>query len=265
MPVERSHRHDLGRGAAQENFARTAEFLRLDGALLDGPAALPRQAHDGAPRDAVQKILRRRRHQRAVDHQEDVGAGRFGEIALPVEHQRIVEARLERLVLLDAADQVEPRHLGVAGREVGRRAAVPGHGDVDAGIARLHRQPALLRPRRDGEMHRGADGRHAHHLRAAPGDRPHVARLQAVGLDHGARRLLDLVPRPRDLVVEQAGGVDQALAVGGQAEDAAVIDAFALEDGRAVMQGMGQHVQAAVAPGDELAVEPDEAVAVIHT
>ncbi len=101
-------------------------------------------------------------------------------------------------------------------------------------------------------MHGGADRRHPHHLRAAPGDRPDIARLQAVGLATTARVASSIsLARPGDLVVEQAGGVDQALAVGGQAEDAAVIDALALEDGRAVMQGMGQHMHAAVAPGDE--------------
>jgi hypothetical protein len=102
------------------------------------------------------------------------------------------------------------------------------------------------------------------HLRAAPGDRPHITGLQAVGLDDGARRLLDLLVRPRNLVVEQTGRVDQPGAMRGQAEDPAVVDAFAFEYRRAVVQGMGQHMHAAVTPRHQLAVEPDESVPIIH-
>src|SRR3981081_2087918 len=264
MPVDRAHRYDLGSRAAQEYLAGLGQFLRPHGTLLDRPAALSGEAHPGAAGDAVEKGHRRWRHHLVVDHQEDVGARRFGEVALPVEHQRIVEPGLQRAVLLDAADDVEARLLGVARREIGRWAAIFRHGDVDAGVARHHRQPALLGPRRDGEMHRRADARDAHDLRAAPGDRAYVTGLQAIRLHHGAGRLLDLGARPRDLVTEQTGGVDQPGAVGGQAEDAAVVDALALEYRGAVMQRMGQHMDAAVAPGHQLAVEPNEAVAIIH-
>ena len=56
----------------------------------------------------------------------------------------------------------------------------------------------------------------------------------------------------------------QPLGMLGQLEDFAAISALALEDGRAVVQGMGQYVHAAIAPGHELAVDPDETVPVVH-
>jgi hypothetical protein len=55
----------------------------------------------------------------------------------------------------------------------------------------------------------------------------------------------------------------QALAVLGELEDLAVIDAFAFENGAAVMQRMGEKMHPRVAPRDEFAVHPDVAVALI--
>jgi hypothetical protein len=96
-----------------------------------------------------------------------------------------------------------------AGRISGARFVV-----LKGGIARLHREAAFLGPRGNGEMHRRADARHAQHFRAAPRDRADVALAQVVRLHHGTRRFLDLCARPRHFVVEQAGGVDEAGAVG---------------------------------------------------
>jgi hypothetical protein len=46
--------------------------------------------------------------------------------------------------------------------------------------------------------------------------------------------------------------------------DAAVIDALPFEHAGGIVQPMGQHVGLRVAPRHELAVEPDEAVAVVE-
>src|SRR5207249_2130286 len=114
------------------------------------------------------------------------------------------------------------------------------------------------------EMHGGADRRHTHHFRTTPGDGPHVARPEIVCLDHGARRLLDLFARPGQLVVEQARGVPQTRAVRGKSKDAAVIDAFALEYRRAIVQRMGQDMSLRLAPWQQLSVKPKQSVAISH-
>src|SRR5688572_20572576 len=49
----------------------------------------------------------------------------------------------------------------------------------------------------------------------------------------------------------------------GELEDLAAIDALALEDGACIMQGMGEHMHLGVAPGDQLAVQPDKALALV--
>ena len=82
MAVDRAHRHDLGSRAAQEYLA----------GLWRAPAACTVRSSTVQPRCLAMPITARRvmpsrkfsgvgRHQLAVDHQEDVGAGRFGEVA----------------------------------------------------------------------------------------------------------------------------------------------------------------------------------------
>ena len=56
----------------------------------------------------------------------------------------------------------------------------------------------------------------------------------------------------------------QALGMLGRLEDLAAIGALALEDGAGVMQRVGQNMRLGVAPGDELAVVPDPAVAIVE-
>jgi hypothetical protein len=49
----------------------------------------------------------------------------------------------------------------------------------------------------------------------------------------------------------------------GEVEDLARISALPLEDGRGVMKRVSEDVDVGVAPGNHLAVEPDQAVAVV--
>ena len=49
-----------------------------------------------------------------------------------------------------------------------------------------------------------------------------------------------------------------------QLEHLAVIDPFAFEHGTGIMHGMGEDMDFGVAPVDQLAIEPDEAVAVVE-
>jgi hypothetical protein len=87
---------------------------------------------------------------------------------------------------------------------------------------------------------------------------------EVVRLHDGPRRLVDLLARPGQRVVEQIGRADQPGAVGRQAEDAAIVDPLAFEDGRAVVERVREDVQAALAPWNQLAIQPDHTVPVIH-
>ena len=49
-----------------------------------------------------------------------------------------------------------------------------------------------------------------------------------------------------------------------QAKDAAVVDALAFEDATRIMQAMAQHMQLGVAPRNQSAVIPDEAVTIVE-
>ncbi len=100
-------------------------------------------------------------------------------------------------------------------------------------------------------------GGDTHHFRAAPGDRPHIAIDDVVGLDHPAAGGVDLVHRIGNLEVEDPGRVDQPLAMRRQLEDLAVVDPLALEDGAGVVQAMGEDMHLGLRPDQQFAVEPD--------
>ena len=102
--------------------------------------------------------------------------------------------------------------------------------------------------------------RHAHHFRAAPRDRAHIGIRAIVLLDHELLGRVDLGDRIGNLEVEDVGGALQPLRVFGTLEDFAAIGAFALEHGARVMQAVGEDMHVGVAPFDELAVVPDDAV-----
>ena len=84
--------------------------------------------------------------------EEDVGAGAFGDTALPVEHHGVGIAAPLGAVLGDGADHVEAGGLGMAGR--GHRIGAAVFGDVEPDALHLgrrveHRRPV---PDRDGDM-----------------------------------------------------------------------------------------------------------------
>ncbi|CFP58098.1 Uncharacterised protein [Bordetella pertussis] len=117
-------------------------------------------------------------------------------------------------------------------------------------------------------MHLGALGRDPHFFRAIEGQRAQVTRCQAVGAHHFALGLVEgvAVVRQRDLV--DVGRIEQAVGVVLQPEDGGAgrgfVGAHAFEDGQSVVEGVGQHVRGGLAPRHQLAVIPDEAVAVRH-
>ena len=221
------------------------------------------QADDGAPRDAVEEAVRRRRVQHAVLDEEDVGARAFGDAAAPVEHQGVGIAHALGAVLLQRADHVEPGGLGLGRRGRGVGPAILGDRQPDALEALLHGEVGAPIPGGDGQMDLGRLRRDAHHLAAAPGDRPHVAIGELVGLDRVAAGLVDLGHAVGDGEVHRLGALVEALAVLGQLEDLAAVGPLPLEHRAGVVQPMAQHVQVGLAPGHELAVEPDEPIAVV--
>ena len=225
--------------------------------------ALLGQADHGAPRDAVEEAVRRRRVQHAVLDEEDVGARALGDAAAPVEHQRVGIAHALGAVLLQRADHVEPGGLGLGRRGGGIGPAILGDRQPDALQPLLHGEVGAPVPGGDGQMDLGRLRRDAHHLAAAPGDRPHVAVGELVGLDRVAAGLVDLGHAVGDGEVQRLGALVEPLAVLRQLEDLAAVGPLPLEHRAGVVQPVAQHVQLGLAPGHELAVEPDEPVAVV--
>src|SRR5262249_7472959 len=75
--------------------------------------------------------------------------------------------------------------------------------------------------------------------------------------------LVDLGHAVGDGEVHHLGALIKALAVLGELEDLPAVGPLALEYGAGIVQGMAQHVDVGLAPGNEPAVQPDETVAVV--
>lgn len=105
---------------------------------------------------------------------------------------------------------------------------------------------------------------HADLLTATPCHGPDVAVADALLADEFERRRVELLDGERDAEAELPRRLVKPPRVLRQFEDVAVVDPFALEDSTAVVQTVGEDVQTGVAPGDELPVEPDHAVAVVE-
>src|SRR6185369_12839871 len=84
-----------------------------------------------------------------------------------------------------------------------------------------------------------------------------------VGLDRSAAGLVDLGDAVGDREVQRLGALVEPRAVLRQLEDLAAVGPLPLEHGAGVVQPVAQHMQVGLTPGHELAVEPDESVAVV--
>src|SRR6185369_12349147 len=82
----RLHRRDLDRGSGEEHLLEALELLWPDGTFVDLDPAAARQVHDRAPGNAVEEAVRRRRVDFPIADKQNIGAGRFGDTAAPVEH-----------------------------------------------------------------------------------------------------------------------------------------------------------------------------------
>jgi hypothetical protein len=111
-------------------------------------------------------------------------------------------------------------------------------------------------------------GGDAHCLGAIEHDRPDVARFQVVGAYHFLLCLEQRFLVIGHLHLEDVRRVEQAVGMlfeteyGGAVFGPVGADPF--EDAHAIVQGVRQHVRCRLAPGDQLAVVPDEAVAIRH-
>ena len=140
--------------------------------------------------------------QLAVLDEKGIGARRFGNLAAPVEHQRIVIAAIFGRVLGHGADHVQARCLGLGGRGIGRGPAPGRNVEPEALADGILAEIAAPVPHRDGQMRLGQLRRNAHLLRAAPGDGSHIGIFECIGLQHVPARLIDLLDRPGELEAE---------------------------------------------------------------
>ncbi len=115
-------------------------------------------------------------------------------------------------------------------------------------------------------MHRQAIGPQAHGFAAEKNERAYIALTQAVLAHHRAAGLIDGCLVERDFHAEDMRRLEQSPRVFLEAEygraGSRLIRADPFENRDAVVQAVRQHVHIGLAPGNQLAVEPDHAVTI---
>ena len=147
------------------------------------------------------------------------------------------------------------------GRECIRGHAIPRrHADIDAVLHRLGTEIRAPLPRTDRDLDGAAGGIDAERTIAAVDDRTDVAFLEAVDRNQLEDRLIDFGRSVRRRHAVDLGRVEEPVGVFRQPENGGTIlglvAAQTLEDRRAIMHDMGQHMDSGVVPIDQCAIQP---------
>src|SRR5208282_2201164 len=252
------NRGHLGGGPGDEALGKACEFLGHDAALDHFDIVPLRQCDRGRARYAGEEAIGGRCMDFAVLDEEDVGAGTFGDAALPVEHHGIGIASLFGAMLGDGADHVQACRLGEdrGGFRVG--ATVLGEIEADAFEPLRGVEIARPFPGGDGEMDFVVLRRDAELLGAAPGQRPHIGVFLIILLENQTLGGVDLGNIVGNFEIHQLRRSLETLGMLGAPENLAAIGAYALEHATRVVKAVREHADLALGGGNELAVEPDQ-------
>ncbi|MNF89750.1 hypothetical protein D3C84_722880 [compost metagenome] len=201
--------------------------------------------------------------QRSVLDEEHVGAGGFGDVAAPVEHQRVVKTVVFRIVLAERSDLVMPGRLGSERAAAGWR--TPPLRGLQANAAHVPRRVEVTRPLPAGDRHVHAveTSRGRDHFTAAPRHRPQITVHDVVALQQFMTGRFQFGQLIGNREIHQLCRAIQPLAVFAQLEDLPVVDPLPFIHRTRVMQAVTQHMQSRLGPLDELAVEPDKTFSLI--
>ena len=185
---------DFRRRAGEEGLIGEIDIVAGEEFRFHAEAHVFGQGDDGLAGDAVQRRREFRLVQPAVLDDEQVLTRAFGHVAVHIEQQRLVVTVVERILVGQDGIEVSAGgfrtahvHVDVVPRKRRRLHA-------DALAEPVFAQIGTPWPGRDGNVHVGAAGRHAHLLRAIERDRPHIAGFQLVHPHHFLARLENGVP-----------------------------------------------------------------------
>ena len=228
-----------------------------------------RSADHPRPGDAGEEgAVRRRRHHHAVAHEEGVGRGGLGDVALLVQRQRVVEAAGARLAHHARVVGVVAGRLGLAERRVGRRTAEGRDGQRER--PRLAHGQLLQADGEHGRFGQRVDDRGR--ALAGPHHRPQVERaLRAHPPDAVAHQRLDRLRLHAGVEAHGRRRAEQARAVQVEVGGHALEGARPVEDqrslpGAVVGRAHDRHVArvpAPVEPGENAAPERHRALPVM--
>src|SRR3569623_2451006 len=266
--VHFADRRHLGGGAGEEGLVGDVHLVAGDAFFAHLDAEVFGQFDHCGAGDAVE----RRREFGCVDHavanDEDVFAAALGDIALGVEQHGFIAAAGERFVERQHRVQVIGVRLGLAHHDVhvmtGERAGA--HLDAASQIFFAH----VSAPGPGGDHHMSLQilGAQTHPLGAIDTHGADVAGFELVVAYHLPGGVVERRLVVRHFQAEDMRRAEQAVGVFTQTDDGrpalGLVSAYAFEYPETVMQSVGEHVHFRVAPGHQLALYPDDPVAVSH-
>src|SRR5919107_3471042 len=248
---------DLEPRTGEEHLIGGVELRPVHVALHYGhPKLFLRELHHGVAGYALQYVRRnRRRDERALPHEEDVGRAGLRDLPILSQEDGVVVAAPVGLVDREGRVDVGARALGPRRDGIVRRA--PPGGDADLQAGELH---VVAHGDREGGELRMPQEVHTHRLHGLERQRPYIGvHAWGVAAQDLQRDVAELVHAHGQVDVQQAAGLLEALVVLAQHEDLqrapllAPVRPDALEDARAVVQGVGGRGEAYLAQPDHLA------------
>ncbi len=259
---------DFGGRAGEEGLVRDVDVVARQALGQHAQAQVGRQGVNGGAGDARQRRGDLGLAEHPVLDDEQVLAGAFGDKAVGVQQQGLVVAVLQGFGVGEDGVGVRGGDLGARHGDIHMLARERRHLHADAVGQRLFAQVRAPRPGRDGHVHPRALGRHAHFFGAVEHEGTQVAGFQLVFAHDHPLGFVDRVAIERHGDLVDVRRIEEPVGVVFEAEDGGAergaIGAHAFEHGQPVVQRMRQDMRGRVSPWNELAVIPDETVAVSH-
>src|SRR5919112_4124759 len=255
--VHRDDGRDLEPRPGEEHLIGGGELGAVYNPLDDRhPELLAGELHHGVTGYAFEDIGRnRRRDELALPYEEDVGRAGLRDLPVLRQEDGVVVASPVGFIDREGRVDVGARALGPCRYGIVRRA--PPGGDADLQAGELH--VVAHGDREDGEL-RLPRKVHPDGLHRLERQRPYVGvHARGVATQDLQRGVAELVHAHGQVDVQQAAGLLEALVVLAQLEDLqrapllAPVRPDALEDARAVVQGVGGRGEAYLAQPDHLA------------
>src|SRR5258708_39692082 len=195
--IDGTNGRDFRRCAGEEDFVGDVQHVAGNDLLADFVAQVFGNRHGGVAGDAGQdRRPNRRGVDDAIEHQEDILAGAFADVASNVQHNRFAIAVFERFHLGKLAVDVLTANLRQRGRLVGGHAPPRTHAHIHAALDGFGAEVRAPEPAHDDQRRGTFTPIHAQDFGAAKYQRANVTRWLTVAADGFLNGIGNFLMRP---------------------------------------------------------------------